>query len=494
VCSGQIPGFPSGAGAPYCADGNAWFEFGALNAGTYHYPVRASQVSGPYELHVHAEALPPLNPGPDDVTGDIASLDQLGREGNVGEGIVGLGVSSEDCNVGDVGILVLPLPDVRHRLIEANLYRLSGFSGATRFEQIGQSWLKHTYGPSLGNVCGLGCRPFDCGNPNDDLCPGCSDAYSAIQFAPCDLGPRSAVHPFTVAMPGGDNLGEGGSCPGNFPANNHIGHDHPHTDIFDYFGIKHRLQVRDVDLDPTMNPGARYFAEVAYLTPDEYLLHNGNQNNNVSHREFSVSGPDQDGVFVFTPLFDTVRESPAIDAWPGAAQSLIEPYPLEDGRAFVVYQVTDLGAGLWHYEYAIYNMNLDAAVGSLRIPVASSVRVSNVGFHAPLAHAPEPNADDYSTAPWTVTRAGGNLTFATDDFSADPLANAIRYGTAYNFRFDADTAPTPATAPVGIFKTADTALVPVLGPSAPIPAASRWGLASLALLLLNAGSIVLRRW
>lgn len=474
-----------------CPDGNIIVDFDVLPAGTYYYSIRGLLVEGPYIMHIAAEALPPLREGPDIITGHIAEVEQLGRAGPIGSGRVAFGVTSGDCNVGNVNVLVEPLPSIRHRLIEANLYRLSAVSGATRLEQIGQSWLKHTFAGNEENLCGYGCRSEAPGGPFDYK-PGCADTYVTIQFTPCALGPRSAVHPFTAAMPGGASLGPGGSCHNNYPANNHIGHSHVIGDPFGYDGVEHRLQVLDQDLTPALNPGAQYFVEVAYLTPDEFLFHNGNQNNNVSHREFSVSGPDGEGVFTLTPLHSTVTESPAIDAWLGATQRLIEPYPLSDGRAFLAYQVTDLGNGTWHYEYMIYNMNLDASVGSLRIPIPVNAHVENIGFHAPLAHAPEANAENYATDPWPAERVGPNLTFAAEPYGVDPLANAIRYGTSYNFRYDADSPPMAATANVGIFKTGASFTVPILAPSAPVPAASAWSLLSLALLTLVAGTLVLR--
>jgi len=36
------------------------------------------------------------------------------------------------------------------------------------------------------------------------------------------------------------------------------------------------------------------------------------------------------------------------------------------------YKVTDLGGGLWHYEYALYNQNLDRAIQSFSVPVGAA--------------------------------------------------------------------------------------------------------------------------
>ena len=60
--------------------------------------------------------------------------------------------------------------------------------------------------------------------------------------------------------------------------------------------------------------------------------------------------------------------TPAINAWPGATIRTIEPAPGVDGRAFLAYKVTGPVAGLYHYEYAIYNQNLDRGIQSFSVP------------------------------------------------------------------------------------------------------------------------------
>jgi hypothetical protein len=347
-----------------------------------------------------------------------------------------------------------------------NMYRLSVEHGSARFEQIGQSWLKHGFGAAQFDECGFGCEdPF----PNDtQLGVGCSDPYLASQSAQqCNLSPRSAVHPYTGVYPGGTWLGPGGGCnssgpSGNFPSKNHIGHTHDN--------ISHLLQVQDADLMPALNVGARYFGEVHYITPHEYTAGNGNQHNNASHRELDVVGVSG-GVFTFDEVGDAVSASPALDVWEGATQVLIEPQPGVDGRAILAYQVTDLGAGQWHYEYVIYNMNLDQAIAALSIPIGAGITLDEIGFHAVLNHAPELHADNYSNDPWTVTTPASAVRWETEPFAQDPLANALRYGTLYNFRFDADAPPAPVAVTVELFKPGPVTQV-VVTAAAPQPACS----------------------
>src|SRR6476660_510062 len=107
-----------------------------------------------------------------------------------------------------------------------------------------------------------------------------------------------------------------------------------------------------------------------------------------------------------------MRMRPAIDAWAttGAAVNQIQPDPGNDGIWFMGYKVTSPSVGVWHYEYALYNENLDRAIQSFRVPLALGVNVSNIGFHAPpqepgWANDGTQNDNGYNGTPWSVTQA-----------------------------------------------------------------------------------------
>ena len=107
--------------------------------------------------------------------------------------------------------------------------------------------------------------------------------------------------------------------------------------------------------------------------------------NNVSYRRFTPSGTT---FFSFASVGATVRTQPAINAWTGATRNTFEPDPGNDGIGIVGCKVTNPSAGVWHYEYAVYNQNLDRAIQSFSVPLGCGVTLSNVGFHAP----PQPAA------------------------------------------------------------------------------------------------------
>ena len=388
-----------------------------------------------------------FNPGPDVITGDIGLFGDLGEFGSNGNQ-VGLGASTSVCNAGNVVVNFFAMPETNHPVIPQNLYRMSGGPGNDdRFEQIGQSWVKHAFGADQADTCFV-CQP---GGNFTHLGVGCADTYSSDQSVDYGLlGSRAWINPFT----------------GAFPANarDHTGHTHTAT--------SHMLLVETSDLNTTLNAGASYFAEVQYISSDEYAWCQGhpgqcNMYNNASYRQYSVSGTTH---FLFTRVGDTVRMQAAINAWPGATIHPIEPAPGSDGRAFIAYKVTGPVGGLYHYEYAIYNENLDRAIQSFTVPLGCGITVSNLGFHAPLNHPGFPNdgtqgGAGFSNAAWTSSQTSDAVSWSSETFAQNQNANAIRWGTLYNFRFDSDHAPLPTQATIGFFKTGWPVAVGILGPS-----------------------------
>ena len=392
-----------------------------------------------------APAVPDLVPGPDVIVGNVEDVDQEGRAGTQ----VGLAIGTDSCNNGDQPIDWFALPDTDHPVVPQNLYRMSGGADNTeRFEQIGQSWMKHTFAALEGSVCG-NCDTGGC-QTGTHLCPGCSDPYvSGLNGDQGSIGSRAWINPFT----------------GSFPsdANNHTGHHHD--------GVSHRIRAEVSDLDTTQNPGATYFGEAGYLSPHEYTWCQShptecNMFNNFSYRQFSVSGTTS---FTFSPVAATVRMQPAIMAWTGSTVTQQEPDPGNDGIWFIGYKVTNPSAGVWHYDYALFNMNLDRAIQSFSVPLGPGVNISNLDFHAPPQ---EPgwsndgtfNNQGYSSTPWTVTQTSNSITWNSETFAQNQNANAIRWATLYNFRFDANLPPQSVNATIGFFKTGSPMTVAIQAP------------------------------
>lgn len=390
--------------------------------------------------------------GPDVIVGTLSGLAQFGSSSGTR---VGLAVGTDSCNLGNVPLNWFANPNNDHPVIPQNLYRMSGgASNNERFEQIGQSNVKHAFTALQENTCALGCSP----TASNFLGAGCSDPYSASLNsggANNSLGSRAWINPFTGEYPRNDSP---------TPNNAHGGHSHN--------GTSHRILVEQSDLNTTLNVGATYYVEAQYVTPHEYQwcqTHPGecNMSNNASYRRYNVNGTTS---FTFTSVGATVREEAAISVWPGATFVKIEPDPGKDGFGFIAYKVTNTAPGVWHYEYAIYNQNLDRAIQSFGLPVTASTNLSNIGFHAPPQHPGWTNDGTvgntgYSTTPWTPNRGANDLTWTTETFAQNQNANAIRWGTMYNYRFDSDRPPQAINATIAFFKSGPPMQVPIQGPS-----------------------------
>jgi hypothetical protein len=373
----------------------------------------------------------------DIITGNVYVVQQQGRSGSR----VGISVGTTACNKGTVAADWQMLPATNHPVIAQNLYRLKN----DRFEQLGHSWVKHGFGVFANDLCNYGCTP---GCASNLLCGGCSDSYNAqLNGTQTAIGSRAWVQPFTGFFISGSNR--------------HAGHAHD--------GVSHRIIVEDAELaqDQNGNDTAQYFAEGQYILWQEFTHPDSRaaqaMMNNVTHRAVAVSGT-AGGTYAFTLLGGPMQEQPAIFAWEGAGFSEIIPAPDEDGRAWLACKVTVAGAGFWRYEYAVYNENLDRAVGGLRIPIVPGTIVGTVGFSAPQNHPgwTDDGTNDsagFSNAAWAATVSADAIEWQTAAFADDPNANAVRWGTLYNFWFFAKAPPRAANASVGFFKTADDELV-----------------------------------
>ncbi|MGH7983320.1 MAG: hypothetical protein ACREFF_09275, partial [Candidatus Udaeobacter sp.] len=300
--------FASALGRPSDADSIV----GRISFGAVMQPIEIKQlVNGETKSMV----MPPLRgpagadapvQGPDVIVGQIEDVEEMGTT----QTQVGLAIGTDSCNNGDQPVDWFALPNTDHPYVPQNLYRMSGGTFNTdRFEQIGQSWGKHTFEALEESVCGT-CNTSGC-QTGTHLCPGCSDPYVAsLNGDQNQIGSRAWVNPFT----------------GNFPsgANNHTGHAHD--------GVSHRVRVNISDLDPAQNSGASYFAEAAYIAPSEYTWCQAhpdqcNMYNNVSYRQQTVSGSPPN--FSFSNVGNTALKQPAIMAWAptGAVVNQYQPDP-----------------------------------------------------------------------------------------------------------------------------------------------------------------------
>jgi hypothetical protein len=350
--------------------------------------------------------------GGDEMSADViySDIQCVWNWGQV-DGIRGYSLGSYTCNIGTADLAWNPTSP----LLAMNAYRLH----EGRLVQIGQSFVKNATSALAGSGCGLPCND----NDGDVLGIGCRDIYGCLFNGNQNiLGPRSNVNPTTGEYPGPPG-GTGNS-------------------------IFKRLQIAQSDLDI---PGALYFVEGQYVAADD--AQTGNAMNNASYKQVTVES--EWDLELVEPMYQL---DPAIVAWrdhglgigvpdPSVEIQVID-VPLE-GRYHVATKVTPLGGGMWRYDYAVRNFNSHRAARELFLPVGEGTTISNVGFHDVDYHSGE----TFDPTDWEVVIGEFDVTFSNGTtFDKNPDANALRWGTMYNFWFDADAPPDRGTLKLGLFR------------------------------------------
>ena len=219
--------------------------------------------------------------------------------------------------------------------------------------------------------------------------------------------------------------------------------------------------MQQIELNPNATTDdARFYMDAFYLHPQDYEA--GNQLNNASYRRFNIGSLSSSG-YQLSMTGSTRLGLPAIFAWEENSSSVeIQAIDLPgDGRIFVADDVIDNGDGTWNYEYAIYNLTSELAVNAFSVDMASGVTVLDREFHDAPSHSGEP----YKTYNWAPNIGSGYLGWKTTEHSVDENANAIRWGTMYNFTIVADAPPTEGSAELETFTDNGTISVSVRVPA-----------------------------
>lgn len=337
--------------------------------------------------------------GPDVIVGGIIDVDNYGSN----NGTAAFALGTESCNIGNAPLL-WQANNPNHPVIGGNLFRLKN----GRFEQIGQSWLKHGFTALALSLC----QP--CQNPGTGalLGVGCSDPYTAgLNGSQSGLGPRSQVD----------------ASSGIFI--------YPPANPAWSGNIARRLQVKQVDLDPAQNAGAMYFGECQYVTADD--ANANNHHNNASWRQ--VNANSSSNISLTGP---THRMEIAEFGWKlqDPAVQINEIFDGSDGKVYVSFRSTDNGNGTFHYEFSVHNLNSHRSVNSFSVPFPAGATITNVGFHDVDYHSGDGNVigTNYDGTDWAGVVSGvtNTVSWSCAPWLSNPNANAIRWGTAYAFRFD----------------------------------------------------------
>ncbi len=71
----------------------------------------------------------------------------------------------------------------------------------------------------------------------------------------------------------------------------------------------------------------------------------------------------------------------------------------------------------------------------------------------------------FSNAAWTTNQTSSALTWSSETFAQNQNANAVRFATLYNFRFDSNRPPQTVNATIGFFKTGSPITVGIQAPT-----------------------------
>lgn len=387
-----------------------------------------------------AQCTPPATTdGPDLIIGQIP-----GAVANYAsqDGIEAFSFGRTNCNIGNAWMSWSAATN-QHPVFGQALYKLRRMpDGSTRFEQLGMSWLAHAFFALSQAVCCANCTATD----GSHLGVHCSDSNSAsIAGSQSMLSPRWQVNAAT----------------GQFPF--------PPADPPWSGSVARRLQVHIDDLEPS-SPDVLYFAEIQVLAPDESAA---NRTNNWSYRPATVTGTGD--AWTVAVAGTTAIGDPAVRAWQADASGVDvrEAAVPGDGLILVGAQSVEIGAGRWHYEYVVQNVNSDRSVQALEISCPPQVELTNIGFNDVEYHSGDGPGDvNFSGVDWPNSRPAGAIRWETEPYVENQSANAIRWGTMYTFRFDANSPPTPGGAVLTLFKPGTPESVIVAGiavPSGPPP-------------------------
>ena len=348
-------------------------------------------------------------PGTDVKLGALGPTQVFTHQGTFPNGLISFAVATTSCNVGSVNVPWEAAMDPDHPFIAFMVARESG----GRFVQISdRSYVKHGFFALSNNQC------TPCQNPSNGtfLGVGCSDTYSTSNNGDNYwLGPPDEIDPWLGTWNPVCSHFDAGE-PDVGPPNNCNGLRSLTSSQAAALGpVGHRVQIQDADLNV---PGADFWVAGAYIIEGEPAA---NRNNNLGSRQLLVSW---NGSTWSTSTSGSLVEGSILQRWSGASvQSATNAF--DDGRLWVGSKVTDLGGGLWRYEYAVHNQDNHRGVGALRVPTAPGALVTNAGFR---------DVDADAGNDWSAQHIGNEFVFST---GSDPL----NWNTIYNFWFDCDVPP-----------------------------------------------------
>ncbi len=358
-----------------------------------------------------ANAVPGLDIGMYDVT-DIGYQGRRGAAYPNGE--AGFMVGHSWCNGGSVnlpwvsqsgGLMVDQYPRIA--------FLLARESGGRMVQVSGRSFCKHS--PTAYNFSSGPCAPCNSGS-GSFFFTGCSDTYgSGINSGQYALGPTDEIDPWLGTWdPQGSYFDRGDPVVGGAAAIDSV-RSLSTSQVAAFDSVKNRMVVRESEL----LAGAIYYGQAQGVIQGEPVAARGN---NLMNRQMSITGS---GGSWSAGTTGSSQVGSVLTRWQGATYEM-GGNGNDDGRFLVAVKTTGPVGGLWHYEYAIHNIDNHRGGASFRLPLGPGATVQNAGFR------------DLDTDPlndWHFTQSANEIAFAATS------GNALEWNTIYNCWFDCSIAP-----------------------------------------------------
>ncbi len=349
---------------------------------------------------------------------DMASVSQTVREAGVR---VAVTPSAKLINVGTAEVpwysklsgSFPPFNNDQHPFLIWNMYRI--VDGV--IQQIGVSPLKHAFlTVNSGCSCSGGHILWAAsGAPNHPATP-CTDTYgSGTNSSRNSLTERHEINPYTGIWTSCGSIFDP-DCDGNL-------NTPPIQGNFD-----RRMAVAESDLQVA---GAEYFFEAWYVVRDDINIFN-----TMGYKQVQ---PQLSGNTWSFSLLTPLIEGPVLNRWvdPAAPDPGTQAVALDTGEGHLQLSVRsqNLGGGLYRYEYALMNYDLDRQLSSFSIPLPTA---GGRGGVDPVegATTSDPDFADADVDPandWTFTTSATAITWtAPNPDSGHDWGRLYRFGITVN--------------------------------------------------------------
>ena len=354
-------------------------------------------------------------PGLDAKIYNVVDVGYFGRRGPAyPNGEAGFGVGHSYCNSGSVnitwvansgGVMVDTYPKIAFLLARERDGRMVQISD--------RGHAKHSR--AVFNFSSGPCAPCN-STGGSYFFVGCSDTYSSgINSNRYNLGPVSEIDPWLGTWNSQGSYFDRGdpAVTGSSATDRVQSLTSTQTSAFD--PVKNRVQVRESELAG----GGQFFGQVHLVIQGEPIANRGD---NLMSRPCTIQW---NGSSWTSSVTGAALEGSVLRQWSGATVD-VGGNALDDGRFAVGVKVTGPQNGLYHYEYAIHNLDNSRGGAALRIPVDAGAVVTGFGVR---------DIDDDPLNEWTGARVGNEIVFSA------AANNAVEWNCIYNCWFDCSVPP-----------------------------------------------------